>query len=164
VSAVFKKLNLRDQAEVVVLDAPATFEPEIAKLSGVTVRRALTSGAPVSFALAFVTRQGELDALATAITKRAMGDPVVWFAYPKQSSKSVKCEFNRDTGWGILGRAGLEPVRMVAIDADWSAVRFRRVEHIKTMTRDPSYALSSGGKKKAGATAGTRAKRKAAGR
>ena len=161
-SAVFKKLNLRDQAEIVVLDAPATFEPEIAKLSGVTVRRAIKTGAAVSFALAFVTRQQELDALSTAIAKRAMGDPVVWFAYPKQLSKNIKCEFNRDTGWGVLGRAGFEPVRMVAIDADWSAVRFRRVEHIKTMTRDPSYALSSGGKKKAGATVRTCAKPKAA--
>ena len=38
---------------------------------------------------------------------------------------------NCDSGWPVLGAAGFEPVRMVAIDADWSALRFRRVEHIK---------------------------------
>jgi len=32
---------------------------------------------------------------------------------------------------------------MVAIDEDWSALRFRRVEFIKTMTRDKSHRLTA---------------------
>ncbi len=47
---------------------------------------------------------------------------------------------------GTLGAAGFEPVRMVAIDEDWSALRFRRVEHIKKMTR--SFAMTDAGKEK----------------
>jgi hypothetical protein len=78
---------------------------------------------------------------------------VVWFAYPKQSSKKYTCEFNRDSGWAELGKAGFEPVRMVAIDADWSAVRFRRVDFIKSLTRPAEYALSAGGKAKTEAAA-----------
>jgi hypothetical protein len=35
---------------------------------------------------------------------------------------------------------------MVAIDEDWSAARFRRVEFIKTMKRDSAYAMSKAGK------------------
>jgi hypothetical protein len=35
---------------------------------------------------------------------------------------------------------------MVAIDEDWSALRFRKAEHIKTMTR--GFAMSEEGKKK----------------
>jgi hypothetical protein len=35
----------------------------------------------------------------------------------------------------VLGAAGFEPVRMVAVDEDWSALRFRRVGFIKTLTR-----------------------------
>ncbi len=35
---------------------------------------------------------------------------------------------------------------MVAIDEDWSALRFRRAEFIKTMKRDPSRAGSGQGK------------------
>mgnify|MGYP005835701873 CR=1 FL=1 len=41
----------------------------------------------------------------------------------------------------------MEPVRQVAIDEDWSALRFRRVEYIKTMTR--SFAMTLEGKAKA---------------
>ena len=41
-----------------------------------------------------------------------------------------------------MGKAGFEPVRMVAIDEDWSAVRFRRVEFIKTMNRPEDVRLT----------------------
>jgi hypothetical protein len=37
---------------------------------------------------------------------------------------------------------------MVAIDEDWSALRFRRAEYIKTMTRDEKRAMSTPGKAK----------------
>ncbi len=67
--------------------------------------------------------------------------------YPKGTSKKYTCEFNRDNGWQRLGEHGFEPVRMVAIDEDWSALRFRRAEHIKTMTR--SSAISEAGQQKA---------------
>ncbi len=38
---------------------------------------------------------------------------------------------------------------MVAIDEDWSALRFRKAENIKTMTR--GFAMSETGKKKVAA-------------
>jgi hypothetical protein len=150
-SGVFKKLNLKDQREIVVANAPTSFEAEIASLRGVSVRRSLAGGAPVEFSLAFVTKQPEVDAFAKQAAQRTSGDAVVWFAYPKQSSKRYKSEIDRDHGWASLGAAGFEPVRMVAIDEDWSAKRFRRAGFIKTLTRPKEYALSAAGKKKAGA-------------
>ena len=36
----------------------------------------------------------------------------------------------------MLGEAGFEGVRQVAIDEDGSAIRFRHVDYIKSMTRD----------------------------
>jgi hypothetical protein len=71
-----------------------------------------------------------------------------WWAYPKGSSKNYKCDFNRDTGWQIMGKLGYESVRMVAIDEDWSALRFRKVEFVKIMTRDKSWVLTEEGKRK----------------
>jgi len=86
--------------------------------------------------------------LITAVTAKAKGDALVWFAYPKKSSKMYTCDFDRDTGWNALGAAGFEGVRQVAIDADWSALRFRRIEYIKTMQRDPKRTMSAGGKQR----------------
>ena len=141
-----KKLNLKEQAAVLILNAPPSFEPELTALEGVAVHRDGESVASVNFALAFAITQNEVDAFADVVAEKTAGDAVVWFAYPKGSSKKYKCEFNRDTGWGRLGAHGFEPVRQVAIDEDWSALRFRRVEYIKSLTRSKLDALSEEGK------------------
>ena len=147
-SEIFKKLNLKEQKEILVLNSPESFEPEVynVALEGITVRRSPGEVEAIDFSLAFVIRQEELDQISAAVTQKARGDAVIWFAYPKGTSKKYKCEFNRDTGWGKLGTAGFEPVRQVAIDEDWSALRFRRASLIKTMKRRNSMALSEDGK------------------
>jgi hypothetical protein len=144
--STFEKLNLKNQMQIVVLNAPESFEPELAALRNVTILRDLQHLAEIEFSLAFVTKQREVDALAKTITKKSKGDAVVWFAYPKGTSKKYKSEINRDTGWNVLGKQGFECVRSVAIDEDWSAVRFRRVEFIKVMNRDKKFAMTAQGK------------------
>ena len=129
-SPVFAKLNLCNQPEILVLDAPVSFEPELATLQGVRVRRDLAEVATVSFALVFVTRQAALDAVSEAVTTKAHGDALLWFAYPKKTSRRYACEFNRDAGWDVLRAHGFDTVRQVAIDEDWSALRFRRTDYI----------------------------------
>jgi hypothetical protein len=128
---VFEKLQLKDQNEILVVNAPASFEHELARLAGVTVHRQFGAVKKVDFSLAFVIKQAEVDALAPKIAARALGDAIVWFAYPKGTSKKYKCEFNRDTGWANLKAAGFDTVRAISIDDDWTALRFRRNEFIK---------------------------------
>ena len=127
---VFEKLNLKQQREIVVINAPASFEPELAALKDVVVLRDVKQAKAVHFAIAFATKQMEVDALSRALTAKAEGDALLWFAYPKGTSKKYQCEFNRDTGWDVLRSLGFDTVRAVAIDEDWSALRFRRVGFI----------------------------------
>ena len=128
---VFEKLNLKLQRDIVVINAPDSFEPELAALKDVVVLRDAKKAKAVHFAIAFATKQMEVDALSRAFAAKAEGDALLWFAYPKGTSKKYQCEFNRDTGWDVLRSAGFDTVRAVAIDEDWSALRFRRVEFIK---------------------------------
>ena len=146
---LFKKLNLKDQAQIAVLNAPPEFEPELADLEGVRVLRAAADFVETGFLLVFATRQDQVDQAAALAAEKTAGDALVWVAYPKMSSKRYACEFNRDTGFDALGKVGFEPVRQVAIDEDWSALRFRCVEFIKTMRRAPGMALSEQGRRKA---------------
>ncbi len=143
-ASVFQKLNLKDQGEIVVLNAPESFEPELAGLQGVAVRRKWAGAA--EFVLVFLTEQKQADAFAGAVAKQAPGDAIVWVAHPKQSSKKVKWEFSTTALWEAMGALGFEGVRRIAIDEDWTALRYRRVEFIKTMTRDVSGARSAAGK------------------
>ncbi len=96
----------------------------------------------IEFTLGFVIDQVAIENFIHSIQPKIVADPIVWIAYPKASSKKYRCAFNRDTGFGILGEYGFEGVRQVAIDEDWSALRFRRVNHIKNITRKESFALT----------------------
>jgi hypothetical protein len=144
---LFKKLNYKDHRPILVHGAPESFAPEMeAMLKETAVVTTWPSTADkVPFAIGFALMQEQVDALAQNFADHTEGDAVLWVAYPKGSSKKYKCDFNRDTGWATLGEKGFEPVRQVAIDDDWSALRFRRVGFIKTMTR--SFAMTEEGKR-----------------
>jgi hypothetical protein len=143
---IFRKLNLKDQSQVVVLNPPESFKPELETLQSAAVIQDTEAVDHIDFLLAFVTKLSEIEQLAQTVGKKAKDDAIVWFAYPKGTSKKYKCEFNRDTGWEALGKEGFEPVRQVAIDEDWSALRFRRVEYIKKLTRTKLSTISDKGK------------------
>jgi len=128
---MFKKLNLKDQPEIVVMNAPETFEPELAKLAPISVLRDVKEVKSIDFVMVFATRRAELDKVSRALVAKADEDPTLWIAYPKKSSKRYTCDFNRDSGWDVLRAAGFDSVRMVAIDDDWSALRFRRTRYIR---------------------------------
>ena len=145
---IFYKLNLKDQTEILVLNPPQSFEPELAALTGITVVREVNQARKMDFVLAFVTQQEQVDTISKIIAAKAEGDAMVWFVYPKGTSKKYKSSINRDSGWEIMGKADFERVRLVAIDEDWSALRFRRVEFIKTMERRESFAQTKDGKAK----------------
>ena len=127
---IFNKLNLGEHAEIAVFNAPKSFEPQLARLKNVNVMRDPKKPKALAFGLAFAMTQAELDRVSVILAAAAEGDAVLWFAYPKQTSKRYSCEFNRDTGWRVIRKAGFESVRMVAIDEDWSAVRFRRLQFV----------------------------------
>lgn len=144
---LFKKLNFKNQPEVLIIHAPQSFAPEMEAMATHTnVLTDVDAAASCSFILAFVSQQSEVDTLAPLLAQKLEGDGALWFCYPKGSSKKYTCNFNRDTGWQALAIANFEGVRMVAIDEDWSALRFRRVAFIKTMKR--SFARSEEGKRK----------------
>jgi len=134
-TSIFQKLNLTAQQEIVVFNAPVSFETELARLENVKILRNPKRPAAVQFALAFAMRQAELNRLSTVLAAGSEGDALLWFAYPKGTSKRYTCEFSRDTGWQVIRSAGFDSVRQVAIDEDWSALRFRRVEYIKGSVR-----------------------------
>lgn len=144
---LFKKLNYKNQQTIHLAQAPDSFQLETKAMGAVAfVIVGLTGKESIEFLLAFVTKQSEVNSLSKKASSRLVDDGLLWLAYPKGSSKKYTCDFNRDTGWDELGKLGFEPVRQVAIDEDWTALRFRRVTHIKKMTR--SFAMTHEGKRK----------------
>ena len=145
--AVFKKLNFKAYKSVLVINAPESFEVNLESIREECTIATSTDGLEeTGFCMVFTTKQAEIDAIVPVIAPLLKEDAVLWMCYPKGTSKKYKCDFNRDTGWKIMGEFDMEPVRMVAIDEDWSALRFKNVDNIKTMKRNSLGALSEKGK------------------
>lgn len=148
---LFKKLNFKAHTPIFVGAAPESFEPVLQEMAPLTrIDREVAGETRYPFLLQFVSSEAALEAAAKLLQGHIADDAVLWFAYPKKSSKRYQSDITRDQGWAALGAMGYEPVRQVAIDEDWSALRFRLAENIQTMRRDPSWALSEQGKEKAG--------------
>ena len=146
---LFKKLNFKDHKQILVVDAPQSFGEELSAMDESTqVVKFIERAGEIEFALVFVLDQVAIENFIYSIQPKLAADPIVWIAYPKASSKKYTCAFNRDTGFGILGEYGFEGVRQVAIDEDWSALRFRKVNHIKNITRKESFALTKEAKER----------------
>jgi hypothetical protein len=129
---LFKKLNYKNQAEMLIVNPPNSFftEMELMKESAL-ISTDLSVNSRTGFILAFVTKLSEVEKLSQQLVQQIEPNGVLWFAYPKQSSKKYQCDFNRDNGWQVLKSLGYEGVRMIAIDDDWSALRFRQTDLIK---------------------------------
>ncbi len=65
------------------------------------------------------------EAAARALLARHEADllkpEVLWIAYRKGN----RADINRDTLWPIVAEYGLRPITQVAVDDEWSALRFR---------------------------------------
>jgi hypothetical protein len=150
-NALLKKLNYKDHSAVLCLNAPDSFVEVFDGLpQTVRVSFECTSGRKeiVDFATVFVTELAEIERAIASIDPLVEGDITLWFCYPKKSSKKYTCNFNRDSGWDALGALNYEPVRQVAIDEDWSALRFRKTTFIAQLTRRADYAISKVGKQR----------------
>ena len=129
---VWDKLNLKEQKKITVLHAPSSFEEIVRMLDGIEVVRDESHHPDCEFFLFFVTRKVEVDHIASEVVAKTKGDAVIWFSYPKGTSKKYRCDFNRDNGWDALFELGFTGVRQIAIDEDWSSLRFRRREFVKS--------------------------------
>jgi len=130
--ALLKKMTWKEGLNIQVWNSPEEFESTLQSWKKASL---IDSTKEPDFLLGFVKSGEELSEVFKEMLDFISADQQVWIAYPKQSSKKYKASINRDSGWGELGAEDLETVRQIAIDADWSALRFRKINYIKTMTR-----------------------------
>ena len=134
-----KKLNFKEEQKLFIAGTPKELKPELKWFEEL--------GAPeipekIDLALVFVQKQKELDQWIDKLAPNLDGDAKLWFAYPKKSSKNYGSEITRDSGWSKIGEYNMEPVRQIALNEDWSALRFRKLEYIKTLKRRDSMRLT----------------------
>ncbi|MEC7526100.1 MAG: hypothetical protein VYE22_39830 [Myxococcota bacterium] len=115
-----KKLQIKAGHRALALKKPKDLDlalPEGAALS--------TRGkGPFDVVLGFAKDAAQVAELFPKLRDAVAEGGVLWMAYPKKSS-GVKTDLGRGQGWELLAAEGWAPVSQVAVDATWSALRFR---------------------------------------
>ena len=85
---LFKKLNFKGQKEIGIFNAPSEFQEELEAIKNETsVKTSSNDCADAGFVISFVKNKKEIEDMAAFLQKKLEGDPVIWFAYPKGTSK-----------------------------------------------------------------------------
>ena len=90
--------------------------------------------APVDVLLGFAARSADVAVLLDALLPRYLGGRRLWLAYPKKSG-AIRSDLSRDQGWEAMQLHDLLPVSQVAMDATWTALRFRYRSEIRSLAR-----------------------------
>ena len=129
------KLNYKGQKRISVINAEGTFVHSIfSELKDVIIDQKIDPRYPYEFIIIFVKSVSEIELIAPTTIHNLKADGVLWFCYPKKTSKKYSSDIDRDHGWKVLNDSGLFGIRVVAIDKDWSALRFRNIKYIKSTT------------------------------
>lgn len=86
------------------------------------------------FRIAFARDSTALALAATEVAAHYRAGEHLWLCYPKKSGK-LRTDLTRDIGWEPIQKLGLYGVTQIAIDEDWSGLRFRYRDEIASFTR-----------------------------
>jgi hypothetical protein len=117
-----RKLGIKPEARVALVNAPADFDETLGQLPvGVVVRRRLQGSFDVI--VAFCGSRGQLQRGLPRWRGALDQAGGLWIAWPKRAS-----EIDTDLGEGVVREhglaAGLVDNKVCAIDATWSGLRF----------------------------------------
>ena len=127
-----KKLQLKAATDLLLLHAPEEVATALLE-EGVAVRHAgeIPATGAHNAVLLFVQHRQQLEQEAPLAAALLKPGGLLWIAYPKKSS-GTETDLTRDEGWRTLAELEYEPVRQVALNAIWSALRFRHRSERKT--------------------------------
>lgn len=132
-SALSKKLRLLAEHSVAILNAPdgymAQLHPGPADMS-----TELESSRTYDAVQLFVRDTDELRRLGPAAINATKPNGLLWITYPKGGKTRGATDLPATPWWvqrDVLGevtsQTGLKPVAFIAVDENWTALRFKRV-------------------------------------
>jgi hypothetical protein len=130
---LLEKLQYKGQERIAIINADENFLIPIAdELKNVVIDKEIDPRYAYDFILLFVKSIEEVEFHTPFAIHNLLADGILWYCYPKKSSKKLSSDIDRDHGWKSLIDSGFHGIRLVAVDNDWSAMRFRNVKFIKS--------------------------------
>jgi len=118
-----KKLGIKEDSHVVVLNAPSDFRRTLGPLSPrARLFNRLPKPRSADVILLFVTKQSDLARRFPAATSSLKPAGGLWVVWPKRAS-GVPTDVTEDTARAVALAAGLVDNKVCAVDETWSGLR-----------------------------------------
>ncbi len=123
-TSLAQKLQIKS-GKLIVINAPKGYSEHLTReLADLMVSTRAAGQAEA--VLIFVNNLAEAEKFVPKTGKLVKPEGMLWIAYAKGTSK-VKTDVNRDKLWAAAQPLGWQPVRQIALDDVWSAMRFKPV-------------------------------------
>lgn len=140
-SVLAKKLLIKPGQRWLLYNAPETYLPALEPLADGVVLTFVPDGDLDGIQL-FVKNGAELGISLQALQPVLKPDTILWIIYPKKTS-GIATDLVMTRNWKETDSYGLRPVASAAIDATWTALRFRPEEQTKTSATSNSEISST---------------------
>jgi hypothetical protein len=122
-NALVKKLKLKPGQRAAVIHAPDGYLETLSPLPDhVEIVEHLEG--KFDWLQIFVKNQAELERLVPQVIQALKPQGLLWFAFPKGSSK-IQTDLTRDVGWDAIRQADLRWLTLISVNETWSAFALR---------------------------------------
>jgi len=126
-ASLAKKLQVKPGARLRLINVP----PAIAKALAAEGIKPIRAGGAFDGAIAFCETPDDVKRYSAELIAHLPEDGLLWFAYRKGDA-AKKSGLSRDAGWSALQALSYRVVRSIAFDDEWTGLRFRPIEKVKS--------------------------------
>lgn len=124
---LLKKLQLKEEFSVLLMNSNPDVHP---LFEGLRIEFSEIGNSQYDSVIIFTKNEDELRNLVPKAASKRKDGGQIWLSYPKKSG-SIETDLNRDTTWNAVKAFGMEPIRLISMNEDWSSMRLVKKEERK---------------------------------
>lgn len=145
--ALLERLNYKGQKRIAVLNTDRNLKlAPLREMKEIQIDKEIDARYPYDFMIVFVRTPYDVDEITPAVLHNLKVDGLLWYCFPKKNQKNTEPEIDRYHGWKALNDLDFFGIRLINLNEDWAALRFRNKKFIKSSSSFPGMRKSHGGK------------------
>ncbi len=130
---LLEKLNYKGQKRIAIINSGQNVKlAPFIELGDIKIDQEIDQRFPYGFMIIFVRNKEDVEKYTPLVLHNLTDDGILWYCYPKKTSRNLKSDVDRDHGWEPLRDSDFFGIRLLSVDDDWSALRFRNKKYIKS--------------------------------
>ncbi len=118
-NTLLKKLQIKEEYSVLLMNSNPSVHP---LFEGVRIELSVAGDQDYDSVILFTRNEEELRKWVPEASDLPKKDGQLWLSYPKKTG-DIDTDLNRDITWKAVKAFGMEPVRLISMNENWSSMR-----------------------------------------